>query len=158
MSHDSELFDVASAYFDELGIEPKVVISAKGLVGLRIALPGENGLFSGVILPDEGAREVAVFALAPFSVPEAGRRDVAELLVRINFDLDLGRFDMDFSDGEIRFLTAIDVTASTLSPQQVHVMLMTCLTALDAHLPTIVEVGANGVAPEKALADVARLP
>jgi hypothetical protein len=151
VSADRELLNVAVSYLAQAQVQHETVGSADGLMGLRAAFPGQNGTFTGLFVPDEVARKVAVYVLAPFQVPEPARPRVAELLVRINYDLGLGRFDMDFGDGELRYFTAIDVTGSTLAPHQLHVMLMSALTTLDGLLPTLRDVAVGGVAPAAAL-------
>jgi hypothetical protein len=46
---------------------------------------------------------VASMFILPQSAPEGSRAAVAELACRINYKLAFGQFDMDFSDGELRF-------------------------------------------------------
>lgn len=43
-----------------------------------------------------------------FDVPEHKRNDLAILLTKINYGLIIGNFEMDFSDGELRYKTSID--------------------------------------------------
>jgi hypothetical protein len=148
---DRELLNVAVSYLTQAQVQHETVGSSDGLVGLRATFPGQHGTFTGLFVPDEAARKIAVYVLAPFQVPAPTRPAVAELLVRINYDLGLGRFDMDFGDGELRYFTAIDVTGSTLAPHQLHVMLMSGLTTLDGLLPTIREVAAGSAPPAEAL-------
>ena len=43
------------------------------------------------------------FSTLPFSIPENKRVKAAELIVRLNYLLKCGAFELDFSDGEVRY-------------------------------------------------------
>jgi hypothetical protein len=43
---------------------------------------------------------------AGFTIPESSREDASEFLVRTNWNLSLGNFEMDLADGEVRFKTS----------------------------------------------------
>ena len=51
----------------------------------------------------------------PIRVAEEQRQIVAELLARINYGLNIGNFELDMTDGEIRYKTSIDVEGGELT-------------------------------------------
>ena len=52
-------------------------------------------------------KDIVVRLILPFKVPEDKRKSVAEYLIRANYSLMIGAFEMDFSDGEIAFRNAL---------------------------------------------------
>ena len=48
-------------------------------------------------------------------VPQEHRSEVAEYLTRVNADLPVGAFDMDWDAGEVRFRTSIDLQGEQLT-------------------------------------------
>ena len=46
---------------------------------------------------------VQSFSTLPFSIPEDKRIKAAEFIVRLNYILKCGAFELDFSDGEVRY-------------------------------------------------------
>ncbi len=82
-------------------------------------LPGQNVLSSAVSADSlewslyavtfEETEQVAIYSAIPINVPEERRLAAAELITRANYGLRLGNFELDFSDGELRFKTSIDV-------------------------------------------------
>lgn len=48
----------------------------------------------------------SILSILPLNADENVRKDMAEFLTRANYALNLGNFEMDFDDGEIRYKTS----------------------------------------------------
>lgn len=79
--------------------------------------------FVAQVDPDEP--QVAFYSLLPDEVPPERREAVAAVLTHANYGLAVGSFEIDVSDGDVRFRTSIDlgraevddaVLAALLSP------------------------------------------
>lgn len=79
-------------------------------------------------------------------VPEERRIEVAHLLTLANFALRIGAFRFDFSDGELRFHSSIDVEGSTLTWLMVHNLLGYNLNTMERYYRAIMEVSYGNVA------------
>lgn len=60
------------------------------------------------------------YAVIDMNADEAQRKEVAEFLTRANYGLNLGNFEMDMNDGEIRYKYAVDCDHCTLSSQMIE--------------------------------------
>ena len=94
------------------------------------------------------------YSIFPDSVPKEKRAPVAELLMRINYTLTVGNFEMDFEDGEVRFRTSIDVEGDRLSTQLFRQLTIANVTMMDRYLPVIKNIIENGLSPVEALAAI----
>ena len=63
------------------------------------------------------ASEIESVAVCPISAAEEHRAAVAEYMLRINYGLKLGAFELDFRDGEVRYKCTLSAMAGTPSPQ-----------------------------------------
>ena len=81
-------------------------------------IEGRNKEFSLIIACRES--DICVFGVYPRIVPDLKRRDIAELLSKINFDKWFGNAELDFSDGELRSRYTVDFRDSFLSPQMIR--------------------------------------
>ena len=54
-----------------------------------------------------GDTTVSCYYSAPITVPEEKRTAISEFITRANYGLTNGNFEMDFSDGELRYKTTI---------------------------------------------------
>lgn len=63
----------------------------------------------------EQSQLVAVYGILPFSIPESHRSAAMLLTTQLNYDMILGNLEMDLSDGEVRYKTALDIEATGMS-------------------------------------------
>ncbi|MCR4706590.1 MAG: YbjN domain-containing protein [Clostridiales bacterium] len=63
--------------------------------------------------------DIEAIAVAPLSVAEEYRACAAEFMMRANYGLKLGAFELDFRDGEVRFKSTLSSVAGVPSPQDV---------------------------------------
>jgi hypothetical protein len=90
----------------------------------------------------------------PALVAEAQRGMIAEYLTRANYTQALGAFDMDFTDGEVRYRVAADVEGGQLGATMVRTMVRSALLAFDHYYPGLMRVIYCGMSPADAIASV----
>jgi len=114
---------------------------------------GDNGQWR---IRAGGLRDVAVIILSRFPVncPEAKRNGCAELFTRINFGSPAVSFEMDFKDGEIFCKTSVPYDKELPEADLLDKLFSFNLSAMDRHLPAIMQVIYAGISPAKALADL----
>jgi hypothetical protein len=66
----------------------------------------------------------------------------------------IGNFELDFTDGEIRYKTNIDVEGASLSFPQIKRLVYTNVTMMDEYLPGIRSVIDADVSPVDAIAQI----
>jgi Uncharacterized conserved protein len=91
-------------------------------------------------------QQLVFYSIAPIAVPQDRRTAVAIYETRINYGLVLGNFELDLSDGEIRYKTSIDITGSQLTPTLIKQIVMTNVTMMEKYLPSLQKV-IQGVDP-----------
>lgn len=121
---------------------------------IRAAVASANGEWSLYVVCREEYGRCSIYSQAPWSIPEGVRVAMAELLTRINYGIAIGNFEMDFSDGEIRFKTSLDVAGGHLSRAMFEALLDSNLAAMDAYLPAIEAVRDSRMTPAEAVASV----
>ena len=94
---------------------------------------------------------LGVNSFIPNKAPVALRNKCAELLTRINYDLTLGCFEMDYADGEIRFRTSVMVPGADITPGIIEHLIRANLHIVEENYPQIMAVLYAGVSPEDAL-------
>lgn len=121
---------------------------------LRMGFKGKSGTWTCHAHALEDSRRFVFLSVMQSPVPEDKRLAVAEFLTRANYTLLLGNFEMDFSDGEVRYKTAIAVDDGGLTQAMIKVMVYTNVLSMDRYLPGIMSVIEGGASPEAALADI----
>ena len=121
---------------------------------LRLEYEGENSkwrCFAHVI--EESQRFVFLSSLANF-VPKLMRLEASEYLTRANFGMEVGNFEMDFSDGTVRYRTSVDVEGGELTSVMIKNMVYLNIAVMDQYLPGLKKVVKDGMEPEKAIEEV----
>ncbi|MEQ9625982.1 YbjN domain-containing protein [Coleofasciculus chthonoplastes] len=145
------LFDVAVQFFEDddwnfMEVSPGAV--------LKMAVSGDSGDFDCYAIANEESQIFEFISKAPVKVPEDKRLLIAEFLTRANCGLRIGKFEMDFEDGEIRYQTGIDVEGDRLTPTLIDNLVHVNIFMIDAYLPAIFKVIYGGLSPEKALKEI----
>lgn len=115
---------------------------------------GSTGEWMCVASPRDKKDRFVFHSQLQTKVPESKRKAVAEYLTRANYGLILGNFEMDFSDGEVRYKTAIDVEDGQLSQRMVKIMVYTNVKMMDRYLPGLMRVIDGEASPADAIGEV----
>lgn len=123
---------------------------------LQMDFPGDNGNWMCCAQAVENAEtaQFLFYSICPVKVPEERLLAVAQFLMRANYGIVIGNFELDLDDGEIRYKTSIDVKDDRLSSALCKQLVYINLAMMDRYLPGIMEVIYGGVSPESAIAQI----
>lgn len=127
-------------------------IDNKPIITLSIA--GENGSWRCLARVDEEEEYFAFYSICPVNAPEPQRLAMAEFLTRVNQNLRLGNFEMDFKDGEIRYKTSAIFQGYHLTNALFEHWVYANIQTMDLYLPGILRVLYGGFSPEKVIAEI----
>jgi hypothetical protein len=118
---------------------------------IQFSMRGKNGRWNCIIRwRDE--RQVVLLSILSVVVPVDQRREVSELLTRINYGLTLGNFEMDLSDGQVQYRTSVDTGGRPLSDEALDPIFWANFCTTDRYLPAINQVLFGETSPETAVA------
>ena len=125
------MFDFIGDFLREEGFKPQEIEGRKALV---FGFLTDDFRWRVVADANEQDGILTFLSLIPIAIPPARRTAVAELMMRINYTLAVGHFELDFDDGEARFRTAIDLDGTEPTHQLVRQLLRANLQAMGAFL------------------------
>jgi len=112
---------------------------------------GDNNRYDFFAVIGEEYNTLCVYAILPMQAPSNKLTEIAEFLHRANYGLILGNFEIDFSDGEIRFKVSIDFEDERPNPDQINTMIDCALAMADRYVPGIGAVVFANQSPESAI-------
>jgi hypothetical protein len=112
---------------------------------------GDEAVFECYLGADEKTRIVHCYVRDPLWVPEESRLIMCEAIIRANFGLPSGSFEMDMSDGELRFKASIDVEGGELVPTMVDNLLGAGISMCNRYHPAFMRVIYGGITPRQAI-------
>lgn len=131
------LFSTLQAFFAQFDWSVQVD-KARHLLTMRYH--GQNGDWSCYARVREAQHQFAFHSLYPQRIPQERRVEMALFITLANFGMIIGNFEMDLSDGELRFKTSIDVEGDRLTPALIGQMVFANLFMMDKYYPGIDQV------------------
>jgi hypothetical protein len=123
---------------------------------LLLAFQGKNGTWTCYAKARVQQQQFAFYSICPIDVPETKYLAVAEFIARANSGMIIGNFELDFTDGEIRYKISIDVEGASLTFPQIKRLVYTNVTMMDEYLPGIRSVIDGDAEPKDAIAQIER--
>ncbi len=101
---------------------------------------------------------VKCFTLYPVRVPEAKRIAVAEYLTRANYGLLFGNFELDFTDGEVRFRTSMNTDDAAINSVVARHLVQQNVNVADRYFSGLLRVVYGGLDPATAIREAETPP
>lgn len=129
-------------------------IRSDKFLGFNYAMQGKNAKFSGVAFINPDKHFLVFYAVLPVRIPEEKRAEIAFFLTRANYNMMIGNFELDLSDGEVRYKSALDFEGFLLNPSLIKNAIYPTATMMDKYYPGIMSILYGGKSAEEAIAEV----
>lgn len=98
------MFKAIIAYLDKQQWNYQFLGENKNIVTFGVG--SSNGKFHCILDVDEEEHKLIFFSIHPINVSKAIRPVLAEFIIRLNYVLFFGNYEMNYDNGEIRFKTS----------------------------------------------------
>ncbi|MFN8373473.1 MAG: YbjN domain-containing protein [Anaerolineae bacterium] len=119
----------------------------EGMTALSMAFSGKHGKWMCYAQSREEQQQFVFYSVCPMNAPESKRAAVSEFITRANYGMIIGNFEMDWSDGEIRYKTSIDVEGAQLTKSLIRQMVYANVMTVDRYLLGLMAVMYGGASP-----------
>ncbi len=143
-----QAFELLSNYLDDDDWYPRRI---EGKYAYSMSYSGKNGDLRCYAIIRVDLEEFLFYAVAPVKVPEEVRMAVAEYLTRANYGLRIGNFELDYSDGEVRYKSSIDFEGQILTSELIRNAIYPSVHTMDRYLPGLLRVSFGGATPHEAI-------
>jgi Putative bacterial sensory transduction regulator len=143
------MFKKILSYFDSRSWNYHIPEPTRTLVLLGIST--DNGKYQCLAEVDEKLGSFIFYSICSTNVPSEKRKQMAELLTRINFGLSFGNFELDFEDGEIRFRTSILCESIELTNTMIEKIVTYNVSAMDTNFGIITIFSLGELSIEEAI-------
>lgn len=126
----------------------------EGRTAYKTAFEGRHGHFACYAQERPEQAQFVFYSVFPVRVPADQLADAAEFITRANYGLVIGNFEMDFTDGEVRYKTSVDVEGIDLAEPLVRHLIYANVLTMDKYLPGLLRVLYGELTPLEALTEV----
>ncbi len=144
----SKLIDVAISFFET----ERWSFAKDDDSVLQMGYQGENGKYLCYMRLVEEQQQVIFYSVLQINVPEEKRDITAKFLTWCNFGLIIGNFEMDFTDGEIRYKTSLDVQDAELSQGLLRRLVYPNVIMIDQYMPKVLALVYGDITFDQAIA------
>ncbi len=144
-------FELLSSYLDEDEWFPRRI---EGKYAYSMSYSGKNGDLRCYAIVRVDLEEFLFYAVAPVKVPEQVRQAVSEFLTRANYGLRIGNFELDYSDGEVRYKSSLDFEGQNLTSDLIRNAMYPAVHTMDRYMPGLLRVSFGGATPHEAIEEV----
>jgi len=145
------IYDAVTSFLDEEGLVYQA-FPEKGYVALHFN--GKRVSWRCFAVANDDLEVFKLLVQVPERVPGDQRAPVADFLTRANFGLNVGAFEMDMSDGEVRFRVGVDLENTTECTALLRQCLAAGLTTSERYYPGLMAVLHGDVRPLDAIQQV----
>jgi hypothetical protein len=121
---------------------------------VQLAIGNQHGIYQVYFTATDANDLVRVVSHYGSRVPVDRRAAVGEALTRINWRTSIGSFDMDLSDGDVRFRIGMDVEEGLLSQKMANNMLGFAMHMMERYHEPLMRIAFGDADPETAVVDV----
>jgi len=139
-------------FLRDAGWSPQTVDGADNL--FRVAFSGEHGRMQAVaqVLPE--LNQFLFYVGCSTRAPEERRQQVMEFVTRSNYGLRIGAFELDLSDGEVRFRSALDFEGTELTESLIRNTIAPAVHTMDLYMGGLMKVMFGGVPATDAIEEI----
>lgn len=120
----------------------------------RMGFSGANGQVACYAQIRVDLEQFIFYVMCPVKAPEDKRPAMAEFIARANYGLRIGNFELDFSDGEVRYKSSLDFENVALEPQLIRNAIYPAVQTMDRYLPGLMGVIYGNKTPAEAVAEI----
>ena len=133
----SQIFNTVIEFFEE---DSWNFHWLEGMSVLSVPFTGKNGRWMCYAQAREEQEQFVFYSVSPINVPTDRQTAIADFITRANYGMIIGNFEMDHSDGEVRYKTSIDVEGDQLTAPLVKQLVYANVIIMDRYLPGIMSV------------------
>jgi hypothetical protein len=140
-------FDQLIAYLEEHGVTAQAEPESKLI---RFAHDGKDAVYECAVLVGDDPPFFQFFTVIPMAVPSEKLQDIAEFAARANWGSTIGRFEVGFDSGELRYQTSVPIADGQIQEEFLEPLIAANIMTVEAYFPAIVAV-LSGVSPAVAV-------
>ena len=130
----------------------------EGRTAYKTGFEGKNGQFTCYAQEREEQEQFVFYSIYPVRAPESMLNMVAEFTTRANYGMIVGNFELDYTDGEIRYKTSIDLEGVRSVKALVRHAIYANVLTMDKYFPGLMRVLYAGIEPAAAIEEVEGAP
>lgn len=149
------MIDFVQEFLDKEGFSTIKIPNENG-IGTRMF--GEDIDYSFVVWVNDDSHEIIIYSTFFFNIEKNMLSKIMELITEINYGMQIGNFELDLYDGELKFKTStVYDSKSGLSESVLRDLVYINMSAMERYYPAIKAVIDGKSSPQKAISNIEQI-
>lgn len=145
------IYDVVESFLQLDGWPCKQL---EGQEVVMTSFKGKKGEFNCFVQAREAQEHLIVYSVLPVLAPEDRRDEIASFIIRANYGMPIGNFELDYADGEVRYKTSADLEDVDEFQLLLRNLMYANILSMDKYFPGLMRVIYGGISGAEAIAEI----
>lgn len=124
---------------------------AEDVTILWFRVKGSNAEWTCYAYSKELERQLVLYSVFPYKIKSYKRAAIAEFVARVNYDMMIGNFELNFDTGEVRYKTSIDLGLYIFEPITLQNLMEANFACMDTYFEGLMKIIYSSASPEEVI-------
>lgn len=145
---DREALATVREVLTKANLDPRPLVDA---LGYSVEFQDDGPPVDGIAHILDGEDRFVFLLVFRSRAPVQARSQVAEFVTRANYGISIGSFEMDYSDGEVRYRTGVDYSGHKLPPWLIRNSILAAMNSVEVYADALESVIRGESEPAQAI-------
>ena len=150
-SNIEQAADTLRRVLDGIGWAPE---PADGITGFIVDFGPPHSPVANALAAISSEEQFVFYLNFGYVAPPERRDELARFIVRANWGLTIGNFEMDDDDGQVRFKSSVNFSGLKLTEELIRNAILPAMTAVETYADAVADVLLRGKTAKAAIASV----
>ncbi len=147
-SRNAPIFNIITSFLQANNLQ---FAKAEDVTILWFRVKGTNGEWTCYAYSKELERQLVLYSVFPYKAKPYKLPAIAEFIARVNYDMMLGNFELNFDTGEIRYKTSIDLGIHIFEHTMLQGLMEANFASMDTYFEGFMKIIYSNISPEEVL-------
>lgn len=124
---------------------------AEDVTILWFRVKGSNTEWTCYAYSKELERQLVLYSVFPYKVKPYKLAAIAEFVARVNYDMMLGNFELNFDTGEVRYKTSVDLGLHIFERTTLQSLMEANFACMDTYFEGLMKIIYGSISPEEVI-------
>ena len=121
---------------------------------LWFRVKGSNGEWTCYAYSKEIERQLVLYSVFPYKIKLYKLPAVAEFIARVNYDMMIGNFELNFDTGEVRYKTSVDLGIHIFEHTMLQSLMEANFACMDTYFEGLMKIIYSNISPQEVVTTI----
>ncbi len=145
-SRNAPIFNIIISFLQANNLQ---FAKAEDVTVLWFRVKGISGEWTCYAYSKELERQLVLYSFFPYKIKPHKLAAVAEFIARVNYDMMIGNFELNFDTGEVRYKTSVDLGLHIFEYTMLQSLMEANFACMDTYFEGLMKIIYSSISPEE---------